>query len=83
MAQSEIPLYPDFKIESQPTIVERGDAQRPNRSIRGAFAPTLTAYLPAHNPTGTAVILWAGTYTLSASAGNSKEADNMFARNKA
>lgn len=57
---SEILLYPDLKIEGQPTIVERGNSTRPNRSIRGTFAPTLTAYLPAHNPTGTAVILCPG-----------------------
>lgn len=60
MAQTEIPLYPDLKIEGQPTIVERGDAQRPNRSIRGTFAPTLTAYLSSENPTGAAVILCPG-----------------------
>lgn len=60
MAQTEIPLYPDLKVEGQQTIVERGDATRPNRSIRGQFAPTLTTYLPAHNPTGAAVILCPG-----------------------
>ena len=60
MAQTEISLFPELEIASPPTIVERGDAQRPNRSIRGQFAPTLTAYLPAHNPTGAAVILCPG-----------------------
>ncbi len=60
MAQNEIPLFPELKIETHPTIVERGDAQRPNRSIRGTFAPTLTTYLPDKNPTGTAVILCPG-----------------------
>ncbi len=60
MAQTEIPLSPDLPVEAQPTVVERGNPQRPNRSIRRVISPTLTTYLPANNPTGAAVILCPG-----------------------
>ncbi len=60
MAQTEIPLHPELSVENRETIVERGTPARPNRSIRGEFAATLTAYLPAQNPTGAAIVLCPG-----------------------
>jgi acetyl esterase/lipase len=60
LGQTEILLWPDLKVEGEKTVVERGTLKLPNRAVSGAFAPTLTTYLPTKNPTGASVILCPG-----------------------